>query len=163
LSATSVVPRCIIGIETIYSHEKLLNYGAILTIKNYIGLNLPTIINNENFHIHLLKEMINKSLVLFDIKNIEINSNKLKGGFISDVIQVDIITKDEIHISSVLKMENKNETFLSTMSNHLDLYNREYYFYDVISKYVPIKYPKSYGLIKNENFDTVRLLSSRVA
>ena len=158
LSATSVVPRCIIGIESIYSHKELLNYGAILTIKNYIGLELTSIINNENFHIELLKDMINKSLVLFDIKSVEINSNKLKGGFISDVIQVDIITKDEICISAVLKMENKNESFLSTMSNNLDLYNREYYFYDVISKYVPIKYPKSYGLIKDRNFDNIGVL-----
>jgi HAD superfamily hydrolase (TIGR01509 family) len=158
LSATSVVPRCIIGIETIYSHEKLLNYGATLSIKNYTGLQLLSIVNNENFHIQLLKNMINKSLVLFDIKNIEINSNKLKGGFISDVIRVDIITKDNTSIFTVLKMENKNESFLSTMSNNLDLYNREYYFYDVISKYVPIKYPKSYGLIKNDNFDNIGVL-----
>ena len=44
------------------------------------------------------------------------------------------------------------------MSNDLDLYNREYYFYDVISKYVPIKYPKYYGLIKDENFDNIGVL-----
>jgi beta-phosphoglucomutase-like phosphatase (HAD superfamily)/choline kinase/thiamine kinase-like enzyme len=158
LSATSVVPRCIIGIETIYSHEELLNYGATITIKNYICLDFNSIIANENFHICLLKDMIHNSLVLFDIKTIEINSNKLKGGFISDVIQVNIVTKDETCMSTVLKMENKNESFLSTMSNNLDLYNREYYFYDVISKYVPIKYPKSYGLIKDRNFDNIGVL-----
>ncbi|NCA20561.1 MAG: DUF1679 domain-containing protein [Crocinitomicaceae bacterium] len=61
-------------------------------------------------------------------------------------------------MSCVLKMENKNESLLSTMSTQLDLYNKEYYFYDVVSKYVPIKYPKTYGLIKDDKFNNIGVL-----
>jgi HAD superfamily hydrolase (TIGR01509 family) len=159
LSANGVLPKCIIGIETLYSHEELLQYNANITIKDFKDIDLRSlIINNNNIHIGLLKDMITRSLIHFDIKNIDINSDKLKGGFISDVIQVDITTKDENKVSCVLKMENKNESFLSTMSKNLDLYNKEYYFYEVISKYVPIKFPRTYGLIKDQKFNNVGVL-----
>ena len=158
LSASGVFPKCIIGIETIYSNKELLQYNADVTIKNYNGFDFRSVINSTNIHVGLLKNMIKKSLIQYDIKSIEINSNKLKGGFISDVLEVNITTKDEIHLSCVLKMENKNDSFLSKMSNHLDLYNKEYYFYDVVSKYVSIKYPKTYGLIKDDKFNNIGVL-----
>jgi HAD superfamily hydrolase (TIGR01509 family) len=159
LSANGVLPKCIVGMETIYSRQELLQNNANITIKDFKGIDLKSlIINNNNIHIGLLKDMITRSLIHFDIKNIDINSDKLKGGFISDVIQVDITSKDENKLSCVLKMENKNESFLSTMSKNLDLYNKEYYFYEVISKYVPIKFPRTYGLIKDGNFNNIGVL-----
>ena len=172
LSANSVSPKYIIGIETIYSHEELIKFTNI-TLKNYIDFDYKTIINNNNIHIQLLKEMILKSLIQVKIKDIEINSNKLKGGYISDVVHVDITTYENIssvtpnnlqpllknnYISCVLKIENKNKTFLSEMSKKLDLYNREYYFYDFISKYIPVKFPKFYGLIKDNEFNNIGIL-----
>ena len=102
--------------------------------------------------------MIKNSLIHIDIQEINIFSNKLKGGFISDVLQIEIITILGEKMDCVLKMENTNESFLTTMSNQLDLYNREYYFYDVVSKYVPVKFPKPYGLIKDNDFNTIGIL-----
>lgn len=58
----------------------------------------------------------------------------------------------------VLKLENKNETKLSMMANKLGLYERENYFYNAISKYVPISTPLFYGLIKNEELNTIGIL-----
>ena len=160
LSANGVMPKCIIGLETIFSNEELLNNYANISIKNYIGFEIDCIINNTNINtnINLLKNNIKKSLIQFDIESIEINPTKLKGGFISDVIEVNIIQKDGEIISCVLKMESKNDSFLSEMSNNLDLYNKEYYFYEVISSYIPIKYPKTYGLIKDDNFNNIGVL-----
>jgi len=44
------------------------------------------------------------------------------------------------------------------MANKLGLYEREYYFYESISHYVPIKIPKFIGLIKDEQLNTIGLL-----
>lgn len=158
LSASSINPKCIVGIETTYSSEELINYNANITIKDFVSFDLNIYINYNNVDIQYIKTMIKNSLIHIDIRDIHIYSNKLKGGFISDVLQLEIITNLNEKIHSVLKMENSNETFLSAMSNKLDLYNREYYFYDTISKYVPIKFPKTYGLIKDENFNNIGVL-----
>lgn len=158
LSASSINPKCIVGIETTYSSEELINYNANITIKDFVSFDLNIYINYNNVDIQYIKTMIKNSLIHIDIRDIHIYLNKLKGGFISDVLQIEIITNLNEKIHSVLKMENSNETFLSAMSNKLDLYNREYYFYDTISKYVPIKFPKTYGLIKDENFNNIGVL-----
>ena len=93
-----------------------------------------------------------------DIQTIKLEGT-LKGGFISDVYAVRIIDNNKIEYQTVVKLENKNgETFLSKMAKTLNLYDREYYFYDYIAKYLPIKYPKCYGLIKDNNYDNVGIL-----
>lgn len=158
LSASGTNPKCIIGIETYYSSEELIKYNANITIKNFESFNFNKCTHYNNVNIQSIKKMIKDSLIHINIQSIYIYSNKLKGGFISDVLQIEIITNLDEKIHCVLKMENSNETFLSTMSNELDLYNREYYFYDTISKYIPIKFPKPYGLIKDENFNNIGVL-----
>jgi hypothetical protein len=44
------------------------------------------------------------------------------------------------------------------MAEKLGLYERENYFYDKISSTINVKYPKFYGLIKDENFNTIGIL-----
>ena len=44
------------------------------------------------------------------------------------------------------------------MADKLNLYERENYFYESISKYVPIKIPKYYGLIKDNNFENIGVM-----
>jgi hypothetical protein len=44
------------------------------------------------------------------------------------------------------------------MATKLGLYDRENYFYENISKYVNVKIPKFYGLVKNEHFVTIGIL-----
>jgi len=153
LSANGAYPKCIVGIESSYTKKELLNYGSNLTIKNFINLDIGQFINadnNNNIKNEELKKCIINS-VNFSIQNIEINNNKLKGGFISDVIDVKIKTSGNTLINCVAKLENSCENFLTEMSNALDLYEREYYFYEKISNNIPIKTPKFYSIICKDN------------
>jgi hypothetical protein len=82
----------------------------------------------------------------------------LKGGYISDVLSLRITNELGEVIECVLKLENTHETPLSVMATALGLYDRENYFYDTISKYVPVNIPNFYGLIKDEQFRTIGIL-----
>jgi len=93
---------------------------------------------------------------------IEINDTKIKGGFISDVIDVHLYLEDNTLIKCICKLENANENCLTKMSYDLDLYGREYYFYNNLSRTVPIKTPKFIGLIKNELLQNIGVLLENV-
>ena len=157
LSANSTSPKCIVGIETIYSHEEVLSSGAHISIKDFMNIKIDDVINFNNLNYEKIKSYIRNSMCNENILDIVINNEKLKGGFISDVISLKIITDKQIR-HCVLKLESKNVTFLSKMSNELGLYEREYYFYSNISQYIPIKYPPNSIIIKDENFDNIGIL-----
>jgi len=156
-SGKNTFPKCLIGIETLYTNDELLANGVNFSIKNYLNIDINILLNYNNMNIEKIKNYIKLTLVKLDITHIEVLDHKLKGGFISDVIGLKIYTKDTI-LDCVLKLENKNETFLSKMANDLGLYEREYYFYDSLSQYIPIKFPEFYGLIKDEYFNNIGLL-----
>jgi HAD superfamily hydrolase (TIGR01509 family) len=175
LSGSSVHPKILIGLETIYDKLELLKYGINLSIKNYIDFNIQSLLidntnnsdsknNNDNtnssdsnnINIKNLKNMIIKSHYL-SILDINIDETKLKGGFIADVVKFTMKTNiNTIHC--ILKYENKNITNLSFMANKLNLYEREYYFYETISQYINVKIPKFYGLVKDENHKNFGLI-----
>jgi beta-phosphoglucomutase-like phosphatase (HAD superfamily)/molybdopterin-guanine dinucleotide biosynthesis protein A len=176
LSAYSVSPRCIIGIETNYSSDELIQHFANITIYNFSNFTPFCISNNNTFYsnnsinvIHnyyetnIIKKCIKNSINIdiINIINIEIGNIKLKGGFISDVIDIKLYTNSEI-VNCVGKMENKKENFLTQMSHNLDLYNREYYFYKYLSEKVPLETPKCYGIIKDENDKNIGLLLENI-
>lgn len=157
-SAGSVNPKCIVGLETKYSNQELINYGSNLTIKNYDNIKINDLLSYKNINLDTIKKNIYDSIQnVYDVTDIKIYDEKLKGGFISDVIQVDIILKNK-KIQCVLKLENKNETFLSKMANELGLYEREYYFYESISRFVNIRVPSFFGLIKDEHLNSIGIL-----
>lgn len=156
-SGKNTFPKCLIGIETLYEKSEIINIGVDLSIKDYVNLDLNFILKYNNMNIDKIKNYIYNSLPNLNIKNMEFSDNKLKGGFISDVIGLKIFTDDKI-LDCVIKLENKNETFLSKMANELGLYEREYYFYESLSKYVQIKKPEFLGLIKDENYNNIGIL-----
>jgi len=161
-SAKSTFPKCLIGIETTYEKKELFSNGVNISIKNYINLNIKNLIEyNINMDITKIINYINNSNLTLNIKHVEILNNKLKGGFISDVIALKIHTDKEI-LDCVLKLENKNITFLSKMANDLSLYEREYYFYENLLKYVPVKTPEFYGLIKDDDFTNIGILMNNL-
>lgn len=156
-SAKSTFPKCLVGIETVYNNKQLLQMEVDYSIKNYLNLDFNCCLNNCNLNFILLEKFIKNSMKHENIKNIKFDDVKLKGGFISDVLSLEIETENT-NLNCVLKLENKSENFLSTMANNLNLYSREYYFYNNIQQYVPIKTPKYYGTIKDDNFDNLGIL-----
>ena len=156
LSASGSSPLCIVGITTKYNEHDLQIYGANIVIDNYNNIDIDTLKMHNSLTKNRIKSYICNSINL-DIIDIIIDDEKLKGGFISDVLALKIITKDSI-LPCVLKLENKNETKLSIMAKKLGLYERENYFYDTISKDINIQFPKFMGLIKDNHMDTIGIL-----
>jgi beta-phosphoglucomutase-like phosphatase (HAD superfamily)/tRNA A-37 threonylcarbamoyl transferase component Bud32/molybdopterin-guanine dinucleotide biosynthesis protein A len=153
LSAKGVFPKILIGIETIYNKKQFLNFDVNFSISNYNELDDEFIstIQNYDFYSFLkkVKNVIKTANIIKeeDIKNIEFNNEKLKGGFISDVISFKIITKNDECNNYIFKIENYNENNISIMANKLELYQREYYFYENISKNININVPIFYKVI----------------
>lgn len=160
-SGKNTFPKCLIGIETLYNNNEMLNIGVDMSIKNYIDLDLFKILTYNNMNNEKIKNYIINSLPNLNIINIEFMDHKLKGGFISDVIGLNIYTDNKV-LDCVIKLENKNDTFLSKMANELGLYEREYYFYESLSKYISIKKPDFIGLIKDENFNNIGILMNNL-
>jgi hypothetical protein len=159
LSGRITHPKCLIGIQTIYTHSELMNYGVDTTITNYIDSEklIHDLLHNDTISIvNSIKSMIKDSL-LFNISEIIIDDNKLKGGFIADVISL-VIKENQNKHHCVLKYENLNQSSLSVMAKQLDLYEREYYFYEYISRHVPIKIPKFIAIIRNEENNNMGVL-----
>jgi len=159
LSGRITNPKCLIGIQTIYTHSELMNYGVDTTIQNYVNSDalIISLLNNTIYStINSIKSMIKDSLLL-SISEIIIDDNKLKGGFIADVISL-VIKENQNEHYCVLKYENSNLSSLSIMAKQLDLYEREYYFYEYISRHISIKIPKFIAIIRNEENNNMGIL-----
>jgi HAD superfamily hydrolase (TIGR01509 family) len=169
LSAKSVNPLLLVGIETIYTKSELCKLGIIKTLKDYDNIDINDFINintnestNDSGNYKKLKEYIlhsynngNSSKEI--INTIIIDNNKLKGGFIADIIS--IYLKSNIRdYNVVFKYEVSNTTILSIMANQLELYEREYYFYEYISPYVNVKIPQFHSIIKDDNGKNIGII-----
>jgi HAD superfamily hydrolase (TIGR01509 family) len=157
MSGKGITPKLLIGIKTIYTHEELIKYGVHLTIDDYVGLKISRLVHNTNMkeNENEIINMIRKNSVLSNIKNIDIDYNKLKGGFIADVIGFKIYTEDGNVYPSILKYENEQSNNLYIMANRLKLYEREYYFYtDIADKINCIETPKFYNLLVDKHYRT---------
>jgi len=151
ISGKGVNPKLLIGIETNYDKNTLINIGANTSIKNYLNFDINEyLLSSQIDHINYLKKIIKNNSNILDIKDIVIDCNKLKGGFIADVVSYKIITPDKIY-SQILKYENVNANNLNKIAKQLELYTREYYFYTDISKYVNVKIPMFYNLLIDDN------------
>ena len=148
LSGKGVYPKLLIGIKTIYCESELNNLGVDFCINDFKEINILNLFsgkvpkNNINFYKNLFKMNM-----IYNIKDIHIDNNKLKGGFIADVISFKITTNDNKTFSKIFKYENVEESNLSLMAKKLHLYEREYYFYTTISRYINVKIPIFYNLI----------------
>jgi HAD superfamily hydrolase (TIGR01509 family) len=153
LSAKGINPKLLIGIETNYCKNELLNYGCNLSFKDYSNLNINNIINNDTNIIVNLKNIIKKNSIIKDIKCIHIDEDKLKGGFISDVLSFQLVTNDGKIYSKILKYENTQQNNLSIMAKKLELYEREYYFYTDIARDINVYIPIFYNLIIDQEYN----------
>jgi HAD superfamily hydrolase (TIGR01509 family) len=151
LSGKGIYPKLVVGIDTNYLSDELVRYGANMTLCDYEFFCIDDYIknmDNRNNDIMVLKNMITKSSTK-NIQNISIDETKLKGGFIANVIAFKIETAYGEQLSQILKYENTQENNLSAIATQLKLYEREYYFYTDISKYINVKYPYFYNLVTN--------------
>jgi HAD superfamily hydrolase (TIGR01509 family) len=155
-SAKSTFPKCLVGITSTYNKLELNSYGVDISIDNYYH-DINIFINYKKEYISKIKKYIINSLPNLFINNIEINNVKLKGGYISEVLKVKIYT-ELCEYNCVLKLENTLKTNLSDMANTLHLYNREYYFYEHICKFINLNTPKFLGIIKDDNLNNVGIL-----
>jgi HAD superfamily hydrolase (TIGR01509 family) len=165
LSAKSANPKCIIGIDYFNNNlNNIIKNGANIVINNFIDdsnnnlldkiLNYNVISNNEKLKIYI-RELLEKK---YDLHDIIIHSDILKGGYISDVIKIDIILKNNKILKTIFKKENKNENGLSYMVDNLNLYEREYYLYENIYPYLNLRTPKFYGTVRDNNLDRLGIL-----
>ncbi|MEX0597112.1 MAG: HAD hydrolase-like protein, partial [Candidatus Paceibacterota bacterium] len=188
LSAKSVSPRNIIGINNGSNLEvlKIFNLNLILDgfdkfciqdcepeVRSSIdfgtcGLNsseynLDMLVNAKVDVIANITDIIFKSLAnKYSIKKVHLNMQKLKGGYISDVIEITLELNDNTSIDCVLKYENDYKSTLTSMAYKLDLYEREYYFYESISPYINICVPKYIGTVKDSNFVSKGILLENI-
>jgi len=151
LSAKGVSPLRIVGVDN-GTNRHILDELCIKTqITNYVEMS--SIMTNEVDITHTLREMIHRSVSnTYSIKNIHLDTNKLKGGYISDVIRVGLELESGETLDCVLKYENDYTSSLTKMAYTLGLFDREYYFYEQIRDYIRICTPKYIGTIKNSDY-----------
>jgi HAD superfamily hydrolase (TIGR01509 family) len=154
LSGKGANPNVLIGIETSYDSDELMKCGVDYTVKNFDNFDFDVLMNkkvSKECGVANLKKIIFENSTIHDIKDIIIDSDKLKGGYIADVVSYDIITTSG-NYSQILKYENIQENNLSIIAKKIQLYEREYYFYTNMSMHMNIKIPKFYNLTKDKNF-----------
>jgi HAD superfamily hydrolase (TIGR01509 family) len=156
ISGKTANPKCLIGVTTLYDKAELSSSGVDISIDDYLAIDIREIIEKDMRYLDSLKIHIIQSLP-FEITRVEIGTTTLKGGFISDVITVQLVTNSEIH-HCVLKIEKENNNALSQMATDLDLYNREYHFYQDVAKYCNIKTADFYGIVKDDKGQNIGLL-----
>lgn len=154
LSALSIRPNVVIGITTNYSSAELITNGVDMAINDYENFNFDALYEFINADSLYIKKMIADKMHI-NISDIQINDTKLKGGFIANVIEFKIKHHDMVYI---LKYENRNISALSTMAQHLQLYEREYYFYHNISKYINVKIPLYIDLLKDKDNKNIGII-----
>ena len=164
LSALSIIPRKIIGVNNGTNLNILNELNISNIIIDYNNLNIENIINNTTDIIenNILYMIYNSLKNKYDIKDINIDLTKLKGGYISDVIKVNIELKSGNKLDCILKYENDYKTSLTKMAYTLGLFDREYYFYENISSYINIHTPKYIGTIKDNNFISKGILLENI-
>lgn len=162
LSARGVSPRCLVGINSHNRPEhELKELGAHIVIDNFSSLSVSDVAGHQTDNqIILLEKKIHDSISekFPDLEKVVVLTNKLKGGYIADVMRVDLVMKNGNTIQCVAKLQSENVNNLSDMAIELGLYQREHYFYEAIRDHVRIKAPHFYGTIRNEHMKPCGIL-----
>jgi HAD superfamily hydrolase (TIGR01509 family) len=147
LSGKSVIPKYLIGLETLYKSEEMKQYGVDFSIMDYTDFTIDSLLENSENLGPNIEDLIKNNM---NIDELIIDSTKYKGGFIADVIGFKAV-KDGQSSDYVVKFENENPNSLSDMANRLQLYQREYYLYENLASVLPLKIPKYISILKDEN------------
>ena len=121
LSAKHSYPKCIIGVDYFGNNEKCMrNNGANIVIPNFscekLYSNIMEFNNNDNESIiNNIRNCLHKSL---DIKEIICNNMTLKGGYISDVVCVDVVLTNNQILNMIFKKEANGIPIEALVSFH---------------------------------------------
>ena len=148
LSGKQIHPLCLIGIETIYDSATMKRYGVDMSIKDYVGVSIRDIMSfHKSSGASYLRSLIFSTTDTSNVKYVCFDAEKLKGGFIADVVSFQVVTHNNTIHHRILKYENTEENNLSSMATKIQLYQREYYFYTNISPFVNVCIPKFHHLV----------------
>ena len=155
LSARGVSPHCLVGINSHGRSEHVLRqYGANLVVNNFLTLSIPEILTHQTEkQLTTLQNRIKESLCerYPDLDHVVVLSNKLKGGYIADVLRVDLVLRNGDIVECVAKLQSETTSNLSDMAVQLGLYKREHYFYEAIRDHIRIKAPRYFGTIRDDD------------
>lgn len=165
LSALGVYPKCIVGIATHLGDKALRDFGADLVISDgYDRLDMKELLEfkREAQPMAAISRHVYDSLrTRWDLEGpgcVQVHDQKLKGGYIADVVRLELALKDGSSLPCVLKLQANNDSNLNKMAGALDLYGREFYFYESISPYINISIPKFYGIVKDADLQSRGIL-----
>lgn len=162
LSARSTGCKRIVGMTTALNIDELKSRGAGITLDHF--LNASILLEPTAFETTLdtLQSDISRCLraMQYDFESVDIDTTKLKGGYIADVMSVKVRSERSC-TSMIVKLENTSPSNLRTVAVDLDLYNREYYFYETIRPLLnltPVRAPECYGIVKDTDFKNIAIL-----
>jgi hypothetical protein len=148
VSARNTNPRLLVGIETLFSEEEIAHYGADISFSDYTTISISKLLNSKN---NIYRNIRNDITNTTGYNGVIIEQNKLKGGFIADVLSIKLKDRHDV-ISCVLKHDSTiKDTDISFMAEVLRLCEREYYFYQTIYPWMNIPVPKCMGTINTDN------------
>lgn len=140
---------CVVGVETSIGGNILKSHGADITIKDF-NVSIYQILQEfescKNKNRIEYAHLENECSRILNAK-VCIEKTFLKGGYIANIQR--IYKKNHPEITYVVKRENESEHAFNKISKDLELYEREYYFYETFSNLVKLKVPHYYGTIYN--------------
>lgn len=147
LSAQGVFPKCLVQVLG----PAPVSEAAQRHLTDFVALTPDEFLVPSATKDHSLKRVYTLLQDHFpDAKQIRVHTRKLKGGFIADVLAVDVVTATEQHLDCVLKLQNhESASTLAQMANALGLYEREYYFYEHLRPHVPVRAPRCHGILRD--------------
>ena len=156
LSAKGTSPLRIVGLATTYDASELQRYGADLSLRDFVDVDLTAIVGATPHHAssHTDNDLVATLTaccrrVFTDVQRVSVHPTKLKGGFIADVVAAECVTTfGDVH-ALVVKHESTSEcNDLSRMAHQLALYSREYDFYQTIAPHMQVLcLPHYHGLL----------------
>lgn len=145
LSALGASPRMIVGVgeET--------RFGASRVIHSYEDLHLPSLLGSSFLENEICNQFFLRSAIVHD--------TKLKGGFISDTVRVTLTGMEYQQKECVLKLQNEDSTTeMGRMAEFLNLYDREYYFYENLCSCVGVSVPELVGIVRDSSGQRLGIL-----
>jgi HAD superfamily hydrolase (TIGR01509 family) len=149
-SGRGIFPKHLVGIATSLSKDELMELGCTLVIRDFLDQAKLDVEPSQRFQLieMEIRQLLSEKLGM-KVRNIVFPVVKAKGGYIADVLELKIALESRKEMQVVLKLENQESNPLLVMAKRLDLYEREYFFYEKMSSDVPVRVPKFVGLIRH--------------